>query len=105
MSHPTPQRQTMSSSDKREPKRLRSSEPDLQVILGSGDDTSSRWCHSLSLALKSKYIDTMLSTPMREQETRTITFPDITPSTWHKMNKFLDDPLAIRDMKIEDAKD
>lgn len=93
----------MSSSVKREPKRLRSSEPDLQVILGSGDDTSTHWCHSQSLALKSKYVDAMLSTPMREQETRTITFPDISPAIWKKMNKFLDDPMAIRKMTVKDV--
>lgn len=90
------------SSSEREPKRLRSSEPDLQVILGSGNDTSTHWCHSQSIALKSKYVDAMLSTPMREQETRTITFPDISLSLWNK-NKFLDDPSAARKMTVEDV--
>ena len=92
-------------SNEKDAKRLRSSEPDLKIILGSGDDTSTQWHHSASLALKSKYIDTMLSTPMREQESRTITFPDISPALWDKMNTFLDDPLAIRGMKPEDARD
>ena len=86
-------------------KKLRSSEPDLQIILGSGDDSSTQFTHSTALALKSKYVDTMLSTPMREQETRTITFPDITPTIWETMNKFLDDPLAAREMKAEDVRD
>jgi hypothetical protein len=47
----------------------------------------------------------MLSTPMREKETRTITFPDIRPSTWDKMITFLDDPLASRDMNIKHVKE
>jgi hypothetical protein len=104
ISHQTPQSHTMGSSDNREPKRLRSIEPDLKVIVGSGDDVSTQWHHAASLALKSKYVDTMLSTPMREQETRTITFPDISPSTWDKMNKFLDDPKAARKMTVSDVK-
>ena len=87
------------------PKKLRSSEPDLQIILGSGDDVSIQWHHSSILAAKSKYIDTMLSTQMREQASRKITFPDITPEIWEKMNSFLDDPLASRNMKPEDVRD
>ena len=87
------------------PEKLRSSEPDLKIILGSGDDRATEWYHSQGLALKSKYIDTMLATPMREQETRTLTFPDISPSIWRKMMTYLDDPLAIRKMKPEDVKD
>lgn len=95
----------MSDSEERAPKRLRSIEPDLKIILGSGDDVSTQWHHAASLALKSKYIDTMLSNPMREQETRTITFPDVSRDIWDRMNMFLDDPLAARDMKIRDVKD
>lgn len=48
--------------ESREPKRLRSIEPDLKIIVGSGDDVSTQWHHAASLALKSKYVDTMLST-------------------------------------------
>ena len=96
---------TMSDVIEPTPKKLRSSEPDLKIILGSGDDTAIEWYHSPALALKSKYIDTMLATPMREQETRTLTFPDISPSIWQKMMTYLDNPLAIRQMKPEDVKD
>lgn len=92
----------MSNSNDDTEKRLRSSEPDLQIILGNGDQLM---CRSLLLTNKSHYIDTMLSTPMREQETRTITFPDISPEIWKKMNHFLDDPLASRDIGIRDVLD
>ena len=95
----------MSDMAERTPKKLRSSEPDLQIILGTGDDVSTQWHHSSLLAAKSKYIDTMLSTQMREQASRTITFPDISPAVWEKMNTFLDDPLAARKMKPEDVRD
>jgi hypothetical protein len=91
---------------KRLRKRLRSIESDLKIILGSGDDVSTQWHHAASLALTSKYIDKLLSTPMHEHETRTITFPDISPDIWDMMNMFLDDPsLAACEMRIEDAKD
>eukprot|EP00956_Cyclotella_meneghiniana_P012754 scaffold18149_cov48-Cyclotella_meneghiniana.AAC.6 len=96
----------MSNKDEEPPaKKLRFSEPDLQIVLGTDEDVSTIKVHSLLLANKSRYIDTMLSTPMREQETRTVSFPDISPGIWEKMNKFLDDPLAIRKMKIEDVLD
>ena len=90
-------------TDQSEAKRLRSSEPDLQIILGSDDDVVTKWCHSPTLASKSKYIDAMLAAPMQESENRTITFPDISFEIWGKMIKFLDDPVAVREMTAEDA--
>ena len=41
------------------------------------------------MAMHSRYIDTMLATPMREQETRTISFPDIDSAIWEKMIGYL----------------
>ena len=58
-----------------------------------------------TLASKSKYINTMLSTPMQEQGAHTITFPDITPKIWDSMMKFLDDPIAICKMNAKDILD
>ena len=81
---------------------LRSSEPDLKVILGS-DGEEIKWYHAPTLAHKSKYIDTMLSTPMKEAETSTITFPDISPELWDQAMEFLDSPVAARRMKISDV--
>mmetsp|Transcript_30328 Transcript_30328/g.65618 ORF Transcript_30328/g.65618 Transcript_30328/m.65618 type:complete len:379 (+) Transcript_30328:151-1287(+) len=93
------------------PKKLRSSEPDLKVVLGSsgGDggggevDLVTRWYHSQTLAAKSRYVDAMLASPMRERETRTISFPDIQATSWDLMMKFLDDPIAIRTMEARDV--
>ena len=93
----------IAATDERDGKRLRSSEPDLKVILGSGEEETVQWYHSQTLASKSKYIDTMLAVPMREREDRVISFPDIKPNVWAKMMKFLDDPIASREMNAKDA--
>lgn len=98
----------MASKDndiERDFKRLRSSDPDLKVVLGTGEDESIQWHHSQALASKSRYIDAMLSTPMKEREEQTITFPDITLATWGKLMHFLDSPVAARDMSAKDARD
>lgn len=85
-------------------KKLRSSEPDLKVILGSGENEESvLWYHSQTLAAKSKYIDTMLSVPMKERDEYAISFPDINTETWEQMMKFIDDPVAARKMDERDA--
>ena len=116
----------MASEGEPEPKRIRSSEPDLKVVIGSEDDNSgagdgegktgdggdaekqqanmvTKWYHSQTLATKSKYIDALLAAPMKESESRTITFPNITPATWELMMKFIDNPLASRTMKAKDV--
>ena len=66
-------------------KSLKSAEPDLEVVVGQGNDTRTYRHHAVVLASYSDYIDTMLSVPMREQETRRITFPDITPADWENI--------------------
>mmetsp|Transcript_23965 Transcript_23965/g.53080 ORF Transcript_23965/g.53080 Transcript_23965/m.53080 type:complete len:373 (+) Transcript_23965:166-1284(+) len=91
------------------PKKLRSSEPDLKVVLGSsggdggGGEVVTRWYHSQTLAAKSRYVDAMLASPMRERETRTISFPDIQATSWDLMMNFLDDPIASRGMDVGDV--
>jgi len=82
---------------------LRSSDPDLKVILGSGEDQVTKWYYATSLANKSKYIDTMLSTPMKESDTRTITFPDITQEFWEAAIEFVDNPVKARKMEPSDV--
>ena len=66
-------------------KSLKSAEPDLEVVVGQGNDTRTYQHHAIIVASYSDYIDTMLSVPMREQETRRITFPDITPADWENI--------------------
>ena len=95
--------ESSTTTNEREEKRLRSCEPDLKVILGSGEGESIQWYHTPTLASKSKYIDTMLAVPMKESTDSVISFPDITPDIWAKMLKFLDNPIAVREMTAKDA--
>jgi hypothetical protein len=81
-------------------KKLRSSEPDLVVVVG--DEEKEYHCHSQVMATHSKVIDAMLATSMRESKTSRINFPDLTAEVWESMIDFLD-PLAARQMAIQDA--
>jgi hypothetical protein len=85
-------------------KRLRSSEPDLKISVGVKNETAVEyWYHSSVMATHSNYIDTMLATPMQESKTFELSFPDLAPATWDSMMKFLEGPVAVRLMTIEDA--
>mmetsp|Transcript_6610 Transcript_6610/g.7682 ORF Transcript_6610/g.7682 Transcript_6610/m.7682 type:complete len:473 (-) Transcript_6610:113-1531(-) len=71
------------------------------------------------LASKSNYIETLLSMPFEsaskttitdvsnqqqlKTEITTITFPDLTPTEWEDMMKFIFDPVAIRSMDEKTA--
>ena len=84
-------------------KKLCSIEEDLKVIVGCGNKEEIRWYHAASLAAKSKVIDAMLATPMKEKDTRVIAFTDISPKEWDKIMKFIESPLAARRMTVRDA--
>lgn len=95
----------MSSEEKKEPsvplvsKSLKSSEPDLQVVVGSssdGEDEETFLVHGPLLASFSDYVDTMLSVPMKESHTRRITFPDVSPDTWRKLMHFLEPGQSVQ---------
>ena len=79
---------------------LQSCEPDLEVLVGV--DRKVFRCYSVILASYSQYIDTLLATPTQEQETRTISFPDIEPGVWEKMIRFLE-PGGSREMTLVDV--
>jgi hypothetical protein len=87
-------------------KKLRSCEPDLKITVGGdvdGIDAVDYWYHASMMANHSVYIDTMLASGMKESNTYEVSFPDIAPATWESMMKFLDNPLAVRLMTIEDV--
>ena len=67
------------------PRPLKSCEPDLSVIVGQGPNEQTYQHYAAILASYSDYIDIMLSTPMQEQQSRTIRFPDIRPKIWEKI--------------------
>lgn len=83
----------MAIESEKEPerKKLRSCEPDLLVIVGgSGENMMEYRYHSQVMASHSMYIDTMLANPMKERQSLTINFPDLTPDLWECMVKYLD---------------
>jgi hypothetical protein len=91
---------------KPERKKLKSCEPDLKITVGGavdGSDAVDYWYHASVMAIHSNYIDTMLASGMKESNTYEVSFPDIPPATWDSMMKFLDKPLAIHLMKVEDV--
>jgi hypothetical protein len=86
-----------------ETRKLRSSELDLKITVGEKENTVVHWYHYQIMANHSRYIDTMLASPMKESNTYEISFPDIEPEVWDSMMLFVSDPVAIRDMKAEDV--
>jgi hypothetical protein len=80
-------------------KKLKCADPDLQVEVGPEKKVFEY--HSLFLAYQSPYIDSMLAAPMRESESKRISFPEISPDVWEKMMKYLQD--GRDDMTFEDA--
>jgi hypothetical protein len=81
-------------------KKIRSSEPDLVVMVG--DEQKEYHYHSQVMATHSKVIDTMLSASMIESQTRRINFPDLNAKVWESMIYFLD-PATSRQMTVQDA--
>jgi len=72
--------------DERTPKRLKSMEPDLTVVVGGKE-----FYHYQSvLCLACPFIDTMLSHNMKESNKNRIEFPDKDPAAWLLVYKFLD---------------
>jgi len=59
--------------------------------------------YSVILATHSDYVDAMLSSPMAENETRALSFPDIEPVVWQKMLYLLEDPSKARRASVKDA--
>jgi hypothetical protein len=87
-------------------KKLRSCEPDLKITVGGaveGCDPVVYWYHASVMATHSNYIDIMLASGMKESNNYAVSFPDIAPTTWESMMKFLDTPLAGRLMTVEDV--
>jgi hypothetical protein len=69
--------------------RLRSSDPDLKIIVGKGEHKRTYEYYSQIMAMHSTYIDNILATPMRDQETRTLNLSEIHADDWEKMMSYL----------------
>ena len=89
------------------PTRLKSSAPDLKIVILYGDYVCTRWYYSRVMAMHSNYIDTMLATRMREGKTLELTltdFPDDRPvCVWDIMVDFVTDPSKACDMTLQHA--
>ena len=83
---------------------LKSYPPDLEVIVGDDGDAENEkksfMYHGAILANASEYIDTMLSLPMKEQQTRSISFPDIQPEEWLKWTQYVLVPAAAVEFNL-----
>jgi hypothetical protein len=66
------------------------SEPDLEVTVGTGETREVYMYHAVVMALWSEFIDRMLTSKMKESQTKKITFPDIVPSEWEAMVVYLE---------------
>ena len=82
------------------PKRLKSQPPDVIVAVGQGDEIVEFECYGTLLSVASEVFDTMLSTNMKEKETRRIELPDKNPQEWGIFYDFVEN----RDAKVEAAK-
>jgi hypothetical protein len=84
----------------RDQKKLRSCEADLLVVVG--EEKKEYRYHSQIMAAHSNYIDTMLANPMKESQSLSLSFPDLTPAVWELMMKFLD-PVHSRNFAMSDV--
>lgn len=69
-------------------KKLKCAIPDIQVEIGPEKKVYEYV--SVVFAYQSSYADSILATPMQEQQSRRITFPEISPDAWDKMMEFLE---------------
>ena len=83
------------------PKKVRSQPPDVKVAVGSADGMQEFECYRIVLSFASKYLDTMLSARMKEDETSRIEFPDKDPKEWKMFHTFID-PATSRSAKLSD---
>ena len=79
------------------PKRLKFQPPDVIVAVGQGDEVVEFECYGALLSVASEVFDTMLSTNMKEKETRRIELPDKNPQEWGIFYDFVEN----RDAKVE----
>jgi hypothetical protein len=109
------------NEEERKRNSLRCDDANIKVIVGGELQPTRKvfWHYSQVLASQSQYVDALLSAPLAaaaaaskktdtDKESKAanfteITFPDISPSQWERMIKFLTDPVAARDMNKKDA--
>lgn len=71
------------------PKRMRTGEPEVTIIVG-GETTFHHYIQLLCNT--SDYFDAMLSSDMKESQTKVVEFKDKDPNDWKELSVFFDDP-------------
>lgn len=80
-------------------KKLKCAPPDLEVEVGT--EKKIYQYNSVLLASCSAYVGSIMATPMQEQRTQRLTFPEISLDVWDKMIKFLEN--SGEGISFEDA--
>mmetsp|Transcript_19410 Transcript_19410/g.46576 ORF Transcript_19410/g.46576 Transcript_19410/m.46576 type:complete len:320 (-) Transcript_19410:250-1209(-) len=70
-------------------KKIRSQPPDVIVSVGSGESMREFPCYKVILSFASNYLDTMLSSSMKEGTLNRIDFPDKVPEEWEIFYEFI----------------
>jgi hypothetical protein len=84
-------------------KRIKSSEPDLSIIFRNDDGKEvTQEYHSVPMALHSNYFDTLLSSGMREMESKSVTLDDVDPQLFELAVEILEDPLKSASVTAEE---
>ena len=73
-----------------QPKKIRSSPPDITVVVGKGDAREEFECYKVALSFASPYFDTMLAANMTKNDTSRIEFPTKDPNEWKMFYAFID---------------
>ncbi len=71
-------------------KKLRSQDPDIVIVVGSGENKQEFECYSQILCYSCPYFDTMLSHSMKEKNRSRIELPDKDPEEWNVFYDFID---------------
>lgn len=71
-------------------KKLVSQQPDVTVVVGTGENAKEFQCYSVILAHASPVLDAMLSSGMKESETGRVEFPDKNPADWKTLLECID---------------
>lgn len=75
--------------DVKMPIEIRSQQPDVTVVVGSGDSMKEYPCYRVILSFASPYFDSMLTANMAENRLGRIHLPDKNPKEWEVFSKYI----------------
>ena len=78
-----------------ENKRIRLSDPDLQITCKNGDKERTLEYHSIQMALQSKYFDNLLSSGMAESATKKVVLDDVDPDLFAEAMSLIESPAKF----------